>query len=115
MAKDDKHRTRAAVICDGVDFHETELVGKPMLFKYMGRIQEEVHRFAIEYHRTLRGKKVIGSVLDKIEGIGPKKRNALLNHFKSVENIKKATIEELMQIDIITEKNAEAIKEYFNC
>ncbi len=112
LAKDDSHRTRALVNSRGDEY---VLKGDPFLFRYCGRIQEEVHRFAIEYHRSLRGKNSIGSVLDNISGIGPAKRNALLAKFKSVENIKAASLDELMQTQGITEKNAKAIKEYFGC
>ncbi len=109
MAKDDSHRTRALVNGRGEEY---VLRDDPFLFKYCGQIQEEVHRFAIDYHRNLRSKNAIGSVLDNISGIGPAKRNALLAHFKSVENIKTATAEQLMEVPGITEKNALAIKEY---
>lgn len=111
MAKDDSHRTRALVNGRG---HEFVLTEDPMLFQYCGRLQEEVHRFAIEYHRSLHNKNTIGSVLDNIEGIGPVKRNALLSGFASVDAIKAATVEELMRIPGITERNALAIKEYFS-
>ncbi|MBR3707204.1 MAG: excinuclease ABC subunit UvrC [Firmicutes bacterium] len=110
MAKDDSHRTRALVDGQG---NELELRDDPLLFKYCGTIQEEVHRFAIEYHRSLHNKNTIGSVLDNVRGIGPAKRNALLSHFNSIEDIKKASAEKLMEVDGITEKNAQAIKEYF--
>ena len=73
-----------------------------------------MHRFAIEYHRNLRSRNTIGSVLDNIPGIGPVKRNALLSHFDSVEDIKKADMEKLMEVKGITEKNARAIREYFS-
>ena len=111
MAKDDNHRTRALVNGQG---HEFILTEDPVLFKYCGRLQEEVHRFAIEYHRNLHNKNSIGSVLDNIRGIGPVKRNALLAHFNSIEDIKKASQEELMAAEGITMQNAEAIKEYFS-
>lgn len=110
MAKDDSHRTRALVNGRGEEY---VLRQDPFLFRYCGQIQEEVHRFAIDYHRSLRSKNAIGSALDNIKGIGPAKRNALLTHFKSVENIKSATIEELTKVPGITGKNAEAIKKYF--
>ena len=110
MAKDDSHRTRALVDGRGNEF---ELRDNPLLFKYCGTIQEEVHRFAIDYHRSLHNRNSIGSVLDNIKGIGPAKRNALLSHFNSIEDIKKATTEELMKVQGITEKNALAVKEYF--
>ena len=109
MAKDDSHRTRALVNGRGEEY---VLRDDPFLFKYCGQIQEEVHRFAIDYHRSLRSKNAIGSVLDHISGIGPAKRNALLTHFKSVDHIRAATVEQLMEVPGITEKNALAIKEY---
>lgn len=112
LAKDDSHRTRALVNGQGDEYILRE---NPFLLRYCGRIQEEVHRFAIDYHRSLRGKNSIGSVLDNISGIGPAKRNALLARFKSVENIKAASIEELLKTHGITQKNAEAIKAYFGC
>ena len=111
MAKDDSHRTRALVNGCG---DEILLKDNPLIFKYCGTIQEEVHRFAIEYHRSLHNRNSIGSVLDNIEGIGPARRNALLSHFNSVEDIKKADVESLMKVKGITEKNARAIKEYFS-
>ena len=111
MAKDDSHRTRALVNGHG---DEVLLKDEPLLFKYCGTIQEEVHRFAIDYHRNLHNRNSIGSVLDNIEGIGPAKRNALLSSFDSVEDIKKADMETLMKVKGITEKNARAIKEYFS-
>ncbi|MBQ4270874.1 MAG: excinuclease ABC subunit UvrC, partial [Clostridiales bacterium] len=76
LAKDDSHRTRALVNSEG---QEILLKDYPLLFKYCGTIQEEVHRFAIDYHRSLHNRNSIGSVLDEIPGIGPKKRTALLN------------------------------------
>ena len=111
MAKDDSHRTRALVNVYG---DEILLKDDPLLFKYCGTIQEEVHRFAIDYHRNLHNRNTIGSVLDNIEGIGPVKRNALLSSFDSVEDIKKADMESLMKVKGITEKNARSIKEYFS-
>lgn len=111
MAKDDKHRTRALVNGRG---HELILTEDPVLFKYCGRLQEEVHRFAIEYHRSLHNRNSIGSVLDNIKGIGPIKRNALLAYFNSIEDIKKASIEELMKVESISMQNAMDIKEYFS-
>jgi len=110
MAKDDRHRTRAIVFEDG---SELDLHQRPMLFKYAGTIQEEVHRFAIEYHHKLRNRNAIHSVLDNISGVGPTRRNALLHRFQSVEKIKNATVEELMEVPGITEGVAKNIKEYF--
>ncbi len=110
MAKDDSHRTRAIVFEDG---REMLLRERPILFRYAGTIQEEVHRFAIDYHRNLRSKNAIRSVLDNISGVGPTRRNALLNHFGTIEKIKKAGREELMEVPGITERIAENIIEYF--
>lgn len=110
MAKDDSHRTRAIVFEDG---REIDLRTMPVLFRYAGTIQEEVHRFAIDYHRSLRNKNTIRSVLDNISGVGPTRRNALLNHFQTIEAIKKASVPALMEVPGITEAIAENIKEYF--
>ncbi len=110
MAKDDNHRTRALVNGNG---DEILLKDYPLLFKYCGTIQEEVHRFAIEYHRSLHNRNTIGSVLDEIPGIGPKKRNALLNHFETIKDIREADHDALMECPGITAKNADAIVEFF--
>lgn len=111
MAKDDSHRTRAIVFEDG---REMLLRERPILFRYAGTIQEEVHRFAIDYHRNLRSKNAIRSVLDHISGVGPTRRNALLNHFGTIEKIKKAGQEELMEVPGITKSIAKNIIEYFS-
>ncbi|MGN0659999.1 MAG: excinuclease ABC subunit UvrC [Emergencia sp.] len=111
MAKDDSHRTRAMVFEDG---QEIPLADNPVLFRYAGTIQEEVHRFAIEYHRNLRNRNAIHSVLDDITGVGPTRRNALLNHFGTVESIRKASAEQLMEVPGITESIAKNIIEYFS-
>ncbi|MBR6955852.1 MAG: excinuclease ABC subunit UvrC [Firmicutes bacterium] len=110
MAKDDSHRTRALLNGEG---QEILLKDYPLLFKYCGTIQEEVHRFAIDYHRSLHNRNTIGSVLDDIPGIGPKKRNALLNHFETIKDIKEAGREKLMECPGITAKNADSIIEFF--
>lgn len=110
MAKDDSHRTRALVSSTGM---EVPLKDYPMIFSYVGTIQEEVHRFAISYHHTLHNRNAIKSVLDNIDGIGPMKRNALLEHFGSVEKIKQAEVDELVKVKGITEANALSIKKYF--
>ena len=111
LAKDSGHRTRAIVFRDGT---EIDLRDRPVLFRYAGTIQEEVHRFAIDYHRNVRGKRQIRSALDDIEGIGPKRRNELLYYFKNIEAIRGASVGELMKVPSITEKNARAIREYFD-
>ena len=115
LAKDDNHRTKSLIYWKGDTMQEIPLKEKPLLYKYMGTVQEEVHRFAIEYHRGLRGKNMLTSVLDEIEGIGPVKRNALLDHFGNVEKIKSATAAQLLEVDGITEKLADNIYKYFHC
>lgn len=114
MAKDDHHRTSSAVSFVDGEFREEPLAGKTLIFSYMGTIQEEVHRFAIEYHRKLRGNRMITSALDDIPGIGPKKRNVLLAYFKGIEAIKAAKPSELTEAPGITEKNAEEIYRFFH-
>ena len=127
MVKDDKHRTRALVyrkaqvsaevrFAEGAEeiYEEIPLVGKNMLFKYIGRMQEEVHRFAIEYHRKVRSKNAEVSVLDEISGVGPARRAALLKHFKSVEAIKAASLSELEDAPGITTGTAESIWRFFH-
>ena len=78
------------------------------------RIQDEVHRFAITYHRSLRDKKTLHSVLDDIPNVGEKRRRALLMKFGSVDNIKSATLDQLLETPSINNKAAESIYKYFN-
>ena len=78
------------------------------------RIRDEAHRFAITFNKTLRGKRSLHSILTEIEGIGLKKRNALMNTFKDVLSIKNATVEELMKVEGIGEAHAKKIKEFFD-
>ncbi|MEG0918684.1 MAG: excinuclease ABC subunit UvrC [Anaerovoracaceae bacterium] len=113
MAKDDSHRTTSLVFGVNQGFEEESLKENTLLFQYLGRIQEEVHRFVIEYHRGIRDGKHIKSVLEEIEGIGEKKRNALLLTIGSLSKIKEASKEELMKVPTISEKNAENIIAYF--
>ena len=108
MVKDDKHRTRGLIYKD----KELDLKTSPVLYKYIATIQEEVHRFAIDYHRGLRNKSLQRSALDQIEGIGEKRRNALLAHFGSIDRIKEATLEELCQVQEITKPSAEKVREW---
>ena len=91
MVKDDKHRTRALAAPDG---RELGLEGNPAAFAFIGRIQEETHRFAIEYQRSLRSRH-IGSELDKIPGVGEKRRTELLKRFRSVKAVAAASEDEL--------------------
>ena len=108
MVKDDSHRTRG-LIYEGEEF---DLKKNQALLRYVSEIQEEVHRFAIEYHRGLRQKKIQKSVLEEINGIGEKRRNSLLEHFGSIENIKKANFEELSAITGMNKAAAEKVLEW---
>ena len=110
MVKDDRHRTR------GIFYQEQELPVKTDSegFHLMTRIQDETHRFAIEYHRSLRGKTQIKSVLDDISGIGPTRRRALMKYFKSIEAIRDASVEEIAQADSMNIKAAEAVYDFFH-
>lgn len=109
MVKDDNHRTR------GLYYHNIELPIDTHSegFKLITRIQDEAHRFAIEYHRSLRSKTQVRSVLDDIPGVGPARRKALMRHFKSLEEIRQATVEELMEIPKMNERTAEEIVTFF--
>jgi excinuclease ABC subunit C len=83
-------------------------------FKLITRVQDEAHRFAIEYHRSLRSKAQVTSVLDGIEGIGPVRRKALLKHFLDIEKIRGASVAELMEVEGITEAVAENVYKFFH-
>ena len=83
-------------------------------FKLVTRIQDEAHRFAIEYHKLLRGKAQIKSILDDIEGVGPSRRKALMMHFKSIEDIKTAQVEDLLKVQGITRTVAQSIYAFFH-
>ena len=109
MVKDNRHRTRALVSPDG---GEIGIDKPPQLFSLIGRIQEETHRFAIEFNRSKRKKRVSRSELDKINGVGPARRGALLKKFRSVSAIKAATVEELTEV--VPKSIAELIREYFD-
>ena len=108
MVKDDRHRTRALVHPDG---REIGIQTVPALFALIGQIQEETHRFAIEYHRQLRSGHVKTSVLDKIPGVGEKRRQQLLKHFKTLKAIKSASLEQLAAV--VPQNTAKAVYEYF--
>lgn len=109
MVKDDNHRTR------GLYYHNIELPIDTHSegFKLITRIQDEAHRFAIEYHRSLRSKTQVKSVLDDIPGVGPARRKALMRHFKSLQEIRQASVEELMEIPEMNERTAEEIVAFF--
>lgn len=110
MVKDDNHRTR------GLYYHDREIPIDHSTegFKLITRIQDEVHRFAIEYHRLLRSKVQIHSVLDDIEGIGPARRKALMKQFKSIEAIREASVEELKNTPSMNIQAAEKVYEFFH-
>ena len=110
MVKDDNHRTR------GLYFNNVELPidTRSEGFKLITRIQDEAHRFAIEYHRSLRSKAQIKSSLDDIPGIGPARRKALMKAFKSIEDIRNASVEELSQVPEIPEATARQIFQFFH-
>lgn len=110
MVKDDKHRSKS-LIYQGKEY---ELKKDRELLRRISEIQDEVHRFAITYHKQRQEKRITGSVLDQIEGVGPAKRNALLNHFKSVEKVKNASLEELKDVEGIGNHLAQTIFLYFN-
>jgi excinuclease ABC subunit C len=110
MVKDDYHRTR------GLYFHNEELPidTRSEGFKLITRIQDETHRFAIEYHKSLRTKEQVHSVLDDIPGIGPKRRRALLKHFREIERLKAATVEELTEAEGMNTAAAESVYAFFH-
>jgi len=95
------------------DEYPVALDHKDYVLKLLQRIRDEAHRFAITYHRTIRTKRMLSSALDSIGGIGEKRRKLLIKKFGTVEEIKKATVEDLMQVDSIGRKQAEMIKTYF--
>ena len=110
MVKDDNHRTR------GLYYNNVEIPIERMSegFKLITRIQDEAHRFAIEYHRSLRSKVQVHSVLDDIEGIGETRRKALMRRFQSVERIREASVEELKETESMNERAAEAVYAFFH-
>lgn len=110
MVKDDNHRTR------GLYYNNVEIpIDRTSEgFKLITRIQDEAHRFAIEYHRSLRSREQVHSVLDDIPGIGPARRKALMRRFQSLEAIRAATEEELAQTEAMNERAAEAVYAFFH-
>lgn len=110
MVKDDKHRTRGLYFANQeipIDRHSEG-------FQLITRIQDEAHRFAIEYHRKLRGQGQVHSVLDEIPGIGPARRKVLMKHFAGTEDIRKATVEELAALPSMNEKAANEVYRFFH-
>ena len=110
MVKDDNHRTR------GIYFRNVELPidTRSEGFKLITRVQDEAHRFAIEYHRSLRTKAQVHSVLDEIPGIGEKRRRALMKAFASIDDLKRADVEEIAALPEIPENVARGIYEYLH-
>ena len=110
MVKDDNHRTR------GLYFDNTEIPidRNSEAFKLITRIQDEAHRFAIEFHRKLRSQGQVHSVLDDIPGVGPARRKALMKHFSSIEDMKNASVEELKNIPSMNEKSAKEVYSFFH-
>lgn len=110
MVKDDNHRTR------GLYYHNVEIpIDKHSEgFRLITRIQDEAHRFAIEYHRSLRSKTQVRSILDEIPGIGPARRKALMKHFKSQEAVSEASVEELAAAPQMNRRAAEEVYKFFH-
>ena len=110
MVKDDKHRTR------GLYYNNQEIpISRDSEgFKLITRIQDEAHRFAIEYHRSLRSKGQVHSVLDDIPGIGETRRKALMKHFKGLEGIREASVETLSNIESMNERAARQVYDFFH-
>ncbi len=109
MVKDDKHRTRALVTAEG---KEIRIDNNQSIFSFIGNIQEEVHRFAISYHRNLRSKRLKNSALDSIPGIGPKRKERLLKQFKSLNGIANASLLELERL--LPKDAAAAVFDHFH-
>lgn len=110
MVKDDNHRTR------GLYFNNVELPidTRSEGFKLITRVQDEAHRFAIEYHRSLRSRSQVKSVLDDIPGVGPARRKALMRHFQSIEEVRNASVEELLALPELNRRAAEDIYGFFH-
>ena len=109
MVKDERHRTRALVTPDG---KEIGISASPAVFSFIGRIQEETHRFAISYHRQLRSSALRGSELDRIPSVGEKRKAQLLKHFKSIKAIRSASLEELCEV--VPKNVAASVYDYYH-
>ena len=110
MVKDDNHRTRGLYY----NGREMPIDRRGEGFKLITRIQDEAHRFAIEYHRSLRSKAQVASRLDDIPGIGPARKKALMTRFSSIAEMAEASAEELAQVPGIPKREAEAIYRFFH-
>ncbi|MGL6108112.1 excinuclease ABC subunit UvrC [Romboutsia sp.] len=109
MYKDDKHRTKGLISRE----KEIELDKTSNLYRFVASIQEEVHNYAITYHRSLRNKTLTKSILDDIQGIGEKRKKSLLAHFKDIEAIKNATFEELLATEGMNKASAQSVYDFF--
>lgn len=110
MVKDDHHRTRGLYF----ENEEIPIERDSEGFKLITRIQDEAHRFAIEYHRSLRSKSQVHSILDDIPGIGAARRKALMKKYDSIEEVKKATVEELAEVDSMDSRSAQSVYNFFH-
>lgn len=110
MVKDDYHKTKCLFFND----HEIFFSDNKYAYRFIYQVQEEVHRFAINYHKSVRKSNMTKSILDEINGIGNAKRISLMKHFKKIDKIKVATIEELCEVDGISKKTAKKIYDFFN-
>ena len=110
MVKDDNHRTR------GLYYNNVEIPidTRSEGFKLITRIQDETHRFAIEYHRSLRSKTQVKSILDDISGVGEQRRRALMKHFQSLDAIKAASIDEIAQVPSMNRLSAQSVFDFFH-
>ncbi len=109
MVKDDRHRTRGLA----VPGKEMDLAGNLVVLRIVTAIQDEAHRFALDYNRLLRAKRYTGSILDEIEGIGPKRKKALLKHFGSVARMRQAGVDDFQAVEGISRSMAEKLYEFF--
>ena len=110
MVKDDRHRTRGLFYND----EELDIDTHSDAFRLITRVQDETHRFAIEYHRSLRTKEQVHSILDDIPGIGAVRRRALLKHFRDLQSVKNASVEELEAVEGMNKMAALSVYDFFH-
>ena len=108
LKKNDKHATEALLANDPIE--EVKIDKKSNLFYYLERMQDEVHNFTISYHKQIRSKGAMESIIDQVEGIGTKRKNELLKKFKTINKLKEATLEELKEI--LPDKVASTLYEF---
>ena len=108
IVKDEKHRTKGLVY-EGNKIYVKKVSG---LFRFITKIQDEAHRFAVNYHRSLRKKSILQSILEEIPGIGEVRKRALMVHFRTIDRIKNATLEELLEVKEINEKVAKNVMQF---